>query len=132
MKELKRILYLAEKIKLLEEEIIFLKTLVTKINQELNPVPGGSGVKKDKLEVLVIKLIEKENQYYKLLNVYQSKRARCLEKILKIENPNEMKVIYQRYILGKNLTEIAEDMNYSYKWIQTLHSRGVSSYKNVI
>lgn len=133
MNELKKILFIAEKIKLLENEINFLRTLLTKTTQELSPIPWTeTGYKKNKLESLTVRLIETEDRYKKLINAYQLRRQIAIRKILKIKNPNEMKVIYKRYILGKTLTEIAEEMDFSYKWVQTLHKKGVSSYENVI
>lgn len=133
MNELKKILFIAEKIKLLENEINFLRTLLTKTTQELSPIPWTeTGYKKNKLESLTVRLIETEDRYKKLINAYQLRRQIAIRKILKIKNPNEMKVIYKRYILGKTLTEIAEEMDFSYKWVQSLHKKGVSSYENVI
>lgn len=117
---------------MLQDEIIYLDTLITKINRELNPIcVQSSGYKKGN-EDLIIKLIEMKENYLKKSVGYSMERRRVIQKILKIPVKNEMVLIYRRYVLGMKLTEVAKSMKITYKWAQILHQRGVSSYENVV
>lgn len=132
MDELNEILAHKERLKMLQEEIIFLETLITKINRELSPIcVQGSGYKKGN-EDLIIKLLEMKDNYLKKSVGYSIERRKVIQKILKIPVKNEMVLIYRRYVLGMKLTEVAKSMKISYKWAQILHQRGVSSYENVV
>lgn len=131
MNELKEILLLKEKMKILQDEIIYIETLLTKINKELNPISVKSS-KKNNTQDLIIKLIETKDEYMNIsLNYAKIKRIFIL-KLMKINNKNQIALLYKRYVLGMNLSETAKSMKITYKWAQELHKRGVNSYKNVI
>lgn len=42
---------------------------------------------------------------------------------LKRYNGLKYKVFYKKYIEGKKLTEIAEEVNYSYQWVKEVHAK---------
>lgn len=45
------------------------------------------------------------------------------ERILKIQNETLQEILIQRYIYGKSLKNIANDMHYSYDYIRELHAK---------
>lgn len=131
MDELNEILVFKEKMKILQEEIVKLETLITKINKELNPIV----VQTSKLvnnEDLILELIEMKNEYLNESVEFAKLKRKIIKKIIKMENKNEIVLIYRRYVLGMKLTEVAKSMKITYKWAQVLHKRGVNSFKNVV
>lgn len=132
MNELKEILVLEERLRILREEILYLETEVTKINKELNPVVVQISSGKDSLENKIIKLVEKKDAYFLEFVKYYKIREKIINKILKIKNHRQMEVIYKKYVEGKKISEICKEMNLTYKWTQELLKRGVSSYKNIV
>lgn len=131
MDELNEILVFKEKMKILQEEIVKLETLITKINKELNPIV----VQTSKLvnnEDLILELIEMKNEYLNESVEFAKLKRKIIKKIIKMENKNEIVLIYRRYVLGMKLTEVAKSMKITYKWAQVLHQRGVNSFNNIV
>lgn len=131
MDELNEILVFKEKMKILQEEIVKLETLITKINKELNPIVVQSS-KLFNNEDLILELIEMKNEYLNRSVEFAKLKRKIIKKIIKMENKNEIVLIYRRYVLGMKLTEVAKSMKITYKWAQVLHKRGVNSFKNVV
>lgn len=132
MDELKEILLLHEKIKILKEQILNLETLITKINKELNSIVVQTSKRINGNDDLIIKLIETKEKYLKKSIELAKIERKSINKIMKMKNKNEMVLIYRKYVLGMKLTEVAKSMKITYKWAQILHQRGVNSYKNII
>ncbi len=131
MDELNEILVFKEKMKILQEEIVKLETLITKINKELNPIVVQTSRKVNN-EDLILELIEMKNKYLNKSVEFAKLKRKIIKKIIKMKNKNEIVLIYRRYVLGMKLTEVAKSMKITYKWAQVLHKRGVNSYKNIV
>lgn len=131
MDELNEILVFKEKMKILQEEIVKLETLITKINKELNPIVVQTSRKVNN-EDLILELIEMKNEYLNESVEFAKLKRKIIKKIIKMENKNEIVLIYRRYVLGMKLTEVAKSMKITYKWAQILHQRGVNSFKNIV
>lgn len=131
MDELNEILVFKEKMKILQEEIVKLETLITKINKELNPIVVQTSRKVNN-EDLILELIEMKNEYLNKSVEFAKLKRKIIKKIIKMKNKNEIVLIYRRYVLGMKLTEVAKSMKITYKWAQVLHKRGVNSYKNIV
>lgn len=131
MDELNEILVFKEKMKILQEEIVKLETLITKINKELNPIVVQTSRKVNN-EDLILELIEMKNEYLNESVEFAKLKRKIIKKIIKMEKKNEIVLIYRRYVLGMKLTEVAKSMKITYKWAQVLHQRGVNSYKNIV
>lgn len=131
MDELNEILVFKEKMKILQEEIVKLETLITKINKELNPIVVQTSRKVNN-EDLILELIEMKNEYLNKSVEFAKLKRKIIKKIIKMKNKNEIVLIYRRYVLGMKLTEVAKSMKITYKWAQVLHKRGVNSFKNIV
>lgn len=131
MDELNEILVFKEKMKILQEEIVKLETLITKINKELNPIVVQSS-KLVNNEDLILELIEMKNEYLNESVEFAKLKRKIIKKIIKMKNKREIVLIYRRYVLGMPLTEVAKSMKITYKWAQILHQRGVNSFKNIV
>lgn len=131
MDELNEILVFKEKMKILQEEIVKLETLITKINKELNPIVVQTSRKVNN-EDLILELIEMKNEYLNKNVEFAKLKRKIIKKIIKMKNKNEIVLIYRRYVLGMKLTEVAKSMKITYKWAQVLHKRGVNSFKNIV
>lgn len=131
MDELNEILVFKEKMKILQEEIVKLETLITKINKELNPIVVQTSRKVNN-EDLILELIEMKNEYLNESVEFAKLKRKIIKKIIKMENKNEIVLIYRRYVLGMKLTEVAKSMKITYKWAQVLHQRGVNSFNNIV
>ena len=66
----------------------------------------------------VIELIEKKQ---KLIDVIES-----------VKNPQYYDFLYKRYIEGKKLTVIADEMEYSEEYIKQFHGRAVNYVKEML
>lgn len=127
--DLKDVLLLDKKIEILKQEIIFLSSLATKVNAEISDMPGGGTKDPHSLENIWVKALEKKDEYKKLIKEYWELREKIIELILNLENPLSMYILYQRYVMGIGLNEIARRLNKSYRWVQQLHKEAVIEFK---
>lgn len=107
--------------KTLEREELF--TRATKTTQVLNDMPKGSS--KEGMPDLVIKMYEKASEKVRLIKLlFQLKEEILAElELLPIE---EYAVLYGYYIQNKSLSEIANTMDKSIRWVNAKKKHGLS------
>ena len=129
-KELRKYYWLKKNIKILEEELLKLKTKVeniTPIMKKDEPKMTDININ-DKLADLVVKIIDIEN----IINTKLCESYDILKKIEKTIDKlpeREKYLIRSRYIDFKRWEEIAVDMNYSYRQVHNIHSNALQLLK---
>lgn len=91
---------------------------------------GGSDVVLD-FEELVNNIDPMQNEIQRLDSLIQrlSKSKLMIEKKLESAKGVDYKIIYKRYVEGKSLKVVAEELNYSYAWIRCRAAESKINYK---
>lgn len=69
---------------------------------------------------------EVENDIFNLVNFQDE----VTKQIQEIKNPNHVQLLYKRYIEGKKLLTIAEEMNFTYQYTRRLHGTALQDFEN--
>lgn len=79
---------------------------------------------------LVEKINEIENKLSTLLNNYVDKKNEIISQIHAMENENYMNLLYKKYVEGKRLNVIADEMGYSYRQVNRIHGYALLKFGN--
>lgn len=97
-------------------------------------ISTGKGYVTSRLENVVTKLIDREKQLSSELEFLIQREQNVRKLISEIENTNYRTILTRKYLDNISLTQIADEMHYSYKWIKTLHNGALQCadeiYKN--
>ena len=123
---LRRYEYNEERIKELEEEIDVLQERATTISSpQLSDMPRG-GVKKTK-EDIIAEIDILERRVDRLIVKRRALKEEIEMAIDDLGDPKLCKVLDLYYIKFKTLEQIAEEMNYSYRWIVDLYHQALNA-----
>ena len=111
----------------IETELEELHAMSAPMSASNDGMPHGSGqsdlsgyaAELDKLERSLREEKDKRVEVYKDID----------ERIKKLERENEKDVLFYRYIAGLAWWEIAEKMNYTERWILTIHGQALAHFR---
>lgn len=85
--------------------------------------PGG-----DRFADLIAGLADREQVYQDMLYEYEILREKIVRQILDLESATQSQVLYQRYVKGKALRSISEELHYEYKYLCKVHGRALLAF----
>lgn len=136
MKEIKSFLTQAEnyetQINSKLEELSRLEDLIYKVTTSLKLDVVSSSGNNDKLGDSVAKMaVLREEINAAIDGLVDSKRE--IESVInQVQNPNQLYVLTQRYLLYKTLWEISEEMNMSYRNVCYIHGDGLKAVERIL
>lgn len=109
-----------------------LRTTIEKVTPNLSGMPSGKGDNLDKapLEEGLDRIKEIEKDCNKKLQELLLKKFIVENKIDKLEQPYKS-ILYLRYIRGKTLNKISDEMGYSYVHICRMHGDALKFYSEL-
>ena len=98
-------------------------------NYEREHVDGGKP--SFRRERLIDKLEEIEEEYVDSITSLHNQMRAIEKRVYSLPNPyNE--ILIRRYCMLEKFEQIALELNYSYRWIQRLHRKGLQKYKEAV
>lgn len=115
-------------IRILSEEIEERRTRLEStaapvLGDKVQTSPGG-----DRFADAIVRMADKDLQRRNLVYVYEELRDRIVDQILSMENENQQRVLYERYVRQRSLCDIAEEMAYSYYRICHIHGEALVAF----
>lgn len=83
------------------------------------------------LEEIVVKLVALENKIKQMITGLESKRARVINKIHKLDDARHIDVLYKRYVECKSYKRIADEMEISAEYVPHLIHKAINKYKKL-
>lgn len=123
LQQLRRI---AQNIDVLNEEIVRLRARIESTTIQITERVQNSGAG-DALADQIASLVDKEQNYMSLLDIYEDLRQKIVTKVLAMEMPYS-RILYARYVQGRGLQEIAKELCYSYEWMRHLHGVALKEF----
>lgn len=125
---LRQLWRLQQNIRILTEEIEERRTQLTStavptLGDKVQTSPGG-----DKFADMIAALADKEVYQEQLLYEYNLMRAEILGQIMALDNEMHVEVLRSRYLLRKQLKQIAKETNYSYDRICHIHGEALLAF----
>lgn len=123
----KEIKYIQEKEDDIEETKAFLERTTTRLSKTKT---SNNSMTTDKFSDNIDKLNEIENEIPNKLYNLLKKKFMIEEKIEKLEQPYK-NILFFRYARGKNWGNIANEMDYTVKYIYELHGEALYQYSKI-
>ncbi len=95
-------------------------------------VQGGNALSDGGVSKKVIKLIGFEMEIDKLIDDYSILKHRIIGQIHNLNNADQIKVLYKRYVLFEKFEQIAIDLGYSIRNVYTIHGHALLEFKKII
>ena len=113
-----------------QNEILKLDNLAHGIKSPTyDPNKVQSSLSGDKMSNSVVKLVETQEELEDLIESYIDKRKYIISQIDQIPNQISYKVLTDRYIEQKRYYEIANEIQYSEKWVRKAHARAIREFE---
>lgn len=119
---------IAANIAVLQEEIIRCRTRLESTTMNIAGDRVQSSGSKDRFADQVAALADKETVYCDMLEVYETLRQRIVAKVLGLDNPVYSRILYARYVQGKTLAAIADELGYSYDRTRHIHGEALQAF----
>lgn len=98
-------------------------TAAPPLGDKVQTSPGG-----DRFADAIAAMADKDIQRRELIYIYEELRARIVDQILALDNELQQRVLYERYVHGKQLRVIALELHYSYDRICHVHGEALISF----
>lgn len=85
----------------------------------------------DKMGDTVAKILDLETEITASIVEYLGKKEEVIRTIESVENTNMYNLLYKRYVDGKTLTTIADEMGFSEDYIKHLHGDALRVVKKI-
>ena len=113
-------------------EIRRLESLATSISVSPSNTPVQSSGNNDKVGKFAADIADKKAEWQLFVNKLEEKREKRIKVIEQLEDRLQYSVIYKRYVDQKKFEDIAEEEHYSYRWVLTVHSKGMKKLQNIL
>ena len=87
-----------------------------------------SGSPKNKLEESCIAIADSEQELKDLISEFLKAQKKIISEIEQLDNTNEYTVLIMRYVECKSMRDIAENLNYSVKNIERIHTNAIEHF----
>lgn len=82
-------------------------------------------------EQQIVKIVDLENEIDRLIDVYDDLRHKIIGQIHELNNADQIKVLYKRYVLCEKFEQIADDLNFSVRNVYEVHSHGLQEFRRI-
>jgi DNA-directed RNA polymerase specialized sigma subunit len=108
-----------------------LRELATSVACFSNTERVQTSVNQDKIGDTVTKIVDLEAEITATIVEYLSKKEEIIKTIESVENANMYNLLYKRYVGGKTLTIIADEMGFSEDYIKHLHGDALNTVRKI-
>lgn len=113
------------------EELAQLKSLATGLNSFSYCERVQTSGSQDKVGDLVAKIVDLETEIVDTTNEYMEKRTEVIRTIDSVTNPVLYDILFKRYVEGKALDIISDEVGYSYQRTKELHLSAIATVKRI-
>lgn len=82
-------------------------------------------------EQQIIRIIDLENEIDSLINDYVDLKHKIISEIHDLNNTDQIKVLYKRYVLGEKFEQIAIDLNFSIRNVYKVHGYALQEFQRI-
>lgn len=80
---------------------------------------------------LVSQLTETEEHVRSLIRAYTAKQNEIIGRIERVPDERYQRLLCLRYVQGRSLQQIADEMMYEYDWTRALHGRALETFGEI-
>ena len=126
--DLKRVYYMNKHIQKRIDKIDALRAAISgsAIRYDGDPVQSSNGM--DRLERAIAEIVDLEKEVDEMTDRYIAYKGKIIADIDKIPSERDKDVLYGRYILFMQFTDIADDLHLDASWVRKIHKRAMEKY----
>ena len=126
--DLKRVYYMNMHIQRRIDKIDALRATIenSAVRYDTDPVQSSSGL--DRLERVIAEIVDLEKEVDEMTDRYIAYKGKMIANIDKIPSERDRDVLYSRYILFMQFTDIADDLHLDASWVRKIHKRAMDKY----
>lgn len=110
------------------QELEHLKAMVTKITQTWkDDVVSGGSRSQDKIGDAVSRIVDLQKEINKDIDSFVDMKQEILDLVDKIEDADQLSVIYKRYILYETFEQIACEMHMTFRNVCYIHGKALET-----
>ncbi len=79
----------------------------------------------------IARLIDLENEIDRRIDRYDELKHKIIGQLHELNNTDQIKVLYKRYVLGENFEQIAVDLNFSIRNVYKVHGHGLQEFQKI-
>jgi len=113
------------------EQIETLRSMTTNITQSLNADRVQETRSNDKIEKLIVKIIDLEREITDDIDALIDLKREVMHKIDAVQNDDYRLLLTLRYLNFKTWEQIAVEMNFTYQWTCELHKRALIQFEEL-
>lgn len=114
------------------EELDNLRAMTTKITATWkDDVVSGTG-NQDKLGAAVAKIVDLQTEIDKDIDAYIDMKRSVWDLLNRIENPDQLQILYKRYFKYEHWEQIACEMNMTYRNVCYIHGRALQAVSELL
>lgn len=114
------------------EQITALRSLLTKATTTYSDMPPSGSRNIHKMEDIIAKIIDMENEINNDIDHLMDVKATIRLKVSAVEDDECRALLEYRYICFMTWEDIATKMNYTTRYVHTLHQRALSKFETVM
>lgn len=99
------------------------------INYDKEPVSGGVPVSSASV---VAKIVDYEKDLQEEIDAFIDLKKEILKKLDKLTDSDYVRLLYLRYFKFKKWEEIAVELNYTHRWVLSLHGRALHEVEKIL
>ena len=114
------------------KELDNLRSMTTKITATWkDDVVSGTG-NQDKLGAAVAKIVDLQTEIDKDIDAYIDMKRSVWDLLNRIENPDQLQILYKRYFKYEHWEQIACEMNMTYRNVCYIHGRALQAVAELL
>ena len=114
------------------EQVASLNDLAMKATSVVTGMPHSPNKGKTAMADTIDKIIDLEEEINRDIDRLVDLKAEIVSVIKAVDNPEYQTLLEKRYLCFNSWSQIAEDMHYSGKWVQTLHERSIAAVTRIL
>lgn len=81
---------------------------------------------------IINKIVDLKIEINKEIDRFYDLKHKIIGEIQQLEKPEQIEILYRRYVLYQNFAQIAVDMGYNYNWCCHIHGEALKSFTEKI
>lgn len=114
------------------EEKARLQALALKITSSWSSDHVSGSGEQDKMGDAVSKIIDLDKEIDKSIDEYIGKKKEVIIVLEKIQNPDQLDILYKRYIQYETFEQISNEMSMSYRNVCNIHGKALQSVNEIL
>ena len=112
-------------------EIEQLKTMATSISVAQKDINVQTSSDKDRMGSAVSKIVDLESEANEIICEFLEKRSIIIHQIDGISDTNMYHILFNRYVMMKDLGTISVEMGYSFKQVCRIHGNALKEFEHL-